>query len=118
MSHPHHLNSPFLTPLQGSTFNGWGVTAFDSLDTVLLGRLDEEFERVLHLVKKAKLTGKTGEYASPFEIVIRYLGGLMSVYTLSKKLILLGKAHELAHVFSPTFNTSSRFPYYAVNPVS
>ena len=46
--------------------------------------LDEELERVLRLVKKAKFTGKAGKYASSFEIVIRYLGGLMSAYTLSK----------------------------------
>ena len=68
-----------------------GRHCFDSLDTVLLVSLDEELERVLRLVKKAKFTGKTGKYASSFEIVIRYLGGLMSAYTLSKSLSSSGK---------------------------
>ena len=32
------------------SFNGWGVSAIDSLDTMLLMGAREEFDRALHLV--------------------------------------------------------------------
>jgi mannosyl-oligosaccharide alpha-1,2-mannosidase len=85
---------------------------------MLLMGLDEEFQRALELVKKTKFVPKTDEYAPFFETVIRYLGGLMSAYALSKEPILLDKADELARVLSPVFDTTSGFPYYAVNPIS
>jgi hypothetical protein len=34
-----------------ASFNGWGVTAFDSLDTMLLMGLSEEYEAALEIVK-------------------------------------------------------------------
>lgn len=110
-----------LLPLTNTTemkFNGWGVTAFDSLDTMLLLGFEEEFRRALDLVRVTKFERKTDEYAPFFETVIRYLGGLMSAYALSKEPILLEKADELARLLSPAFNTSTGFPYYAVNPIS
>ena len=85
---------------------------------MLLMGFDEEFERALELVKKTKFTRKPDEYAPFFETVIRYLGGLMSAYALSEDPILLEKADELARVLSPVFNTTTGFPYYAVNPIS
>lgn len=50
-----------------------------------------------------------------FETVIRYLGGLLSAYALSKDSILLDKADELATKLSPAFSTSSGFPHFAVD---
>jgi hypothetical protein len=85
---------------------------------MLLMGFDEEFKRALELVKKTKFVPKTDDYSPFFETVIRYLGGMMSAYALSGEPILLEKADELARVLSPVFNTSSGFPYYAVNPTS
>ena len=85
---------------------------------MLLMGLDDEFQRGLELVKKTNFTQKADEYVPFFETVIRYLGGLMSAYALSKEPILFEKADELARVLSPVFNTASGFPYYAVNPTS
>ena len=84
---------------------------------IILG-FDEEFKRALELVKTTKFERKMDEYAPFFETVIRYLGGLMSAYALSKEPILLEKADELARVLSPVFNSTTGFPYYAVNPIS
>jgi len=85
---------------------------------MLLMGFDEEFRRALDLVKITKFERKLDEYAPFFETVIRYLGGLMSAYALSNEPILLEKADELARLLSPAFNSSTGFPYYAVNPVS
>lgn len=37
-----------------TSFNGWGVSAFDSLDTMLLMGLEGEYQRALPLVEKAE----------------------------------------------------------------
>lgn len=39
-----------------NSFNGWGVTAFDSLDTMLLMDLKDEYMRALDIVKGADFT--------------------------------------------------------------
>ena len=85
---------------------------------MLLMGFDEEFKRALELVKTTRFTLEEGEYAPFFETVIRYLGGLISAYALSKEPILLEKADELARVLSPAFNTNVGFPYFEVNPIS
>lgn len=38
------------------SFNGWGVTAFDALDTMLMMDLKDEYQRALNIVRKADFT--------------------------------------------------------------
>jgi len=85
---------------------------------MLLMGFDEEFKRALKLVKETKFTLRADEYAPFFETVIRYLGGLMSAYALSKEPLLLEKADELARVLSPAFDSATGLPWYGVNPTS
>lgn len=40
------------------SLNGWGLTIVDSLDTMLLMGLDEEFERAMEFVKNIDYTQK------------------------------------------------------------
>ncbi|KAJ6607001.1 glycoside hydrolase [Mycena sp. CBHHK59/15] len=108
-----------LKPLSGESvnnFNGWGVSVFDSLDTMWIMGLYDLFEEGLEVVTKATFAVAPGEYAPFFETVIRYLGGLLSAYALSGEPILLQKADELGAMLLPAFNTPSGFPMYAVNP--
>lgn len=39
-----------------NSFNGWGVTAFDSLDTMLLMGLEEEYQQAMKTVGKANFS--------------------------------------------------------------
>jgi acyl carrier protein len=39
-----------------SSFNGWGLTAFDSLDTMLIMGLEDEYQKGLDVVKQANLS--------------------------------------------------------------
>lgn len=39
-----------------NSFNGWGVTAVDSLDTMLLMGFTDEFNRAVSLVKQMNFT--------------------------------------------------------------
>lgn len=80
--------------------------------------MDDEFSRALQVVEKATFSLKEETYAPFFETVIRYLGGLLSAYAMSKEPILLTKADELARLLSPIFGTPSGFPAFEVNTVS
>ncbi|KAL0955277.1 hypothetical protein HGRIS_004167 [Hohenbuehelia grisea] len=96
-------------------FNGWGVTLFDALDTMLLMGLKEEFKRALPVVERANFSMEPGKYAPFFETTIRYTGGLLSAHALSQESILLQRAEDLAAKLDPIFKTKSGFPLYAVN---
>ena len=57
-------------------------------------------------------------YAPFFETVIRYLGGLLSAYALSKDPILLTRADDLGIALLPAFHTPSGLPTFSVNTVN
>ncbi|KAK7024934.1 alpha-1,2-mannosidase [Favolaschia claudopus] len=100
-------------------FNGWGVTAVDSLDTMLLMKLDDEFSRALKQVSAINFAMRSDKFASFFETVIRYLGGLLSAYAISKDPVLLTRAEELADILDPAFNKyKGVFPVFSVNTTS
>ncbi|KAJ6538435.1 glycoside hydrolase [Mycena vulgaris] len=110
-----------LKPLSGggvNNFNGWGVSVFDSLDTMWIMGLYDLFEDGLEVVTNSTFFVAPADYAPFFETIIRYLGGLLSAYALSGESILLQKADELGASFLPAFNTPSGLPMYAVNPVN
>lgn len=39
-----------------TSFNGWGLTAFDSLDTMLIMGLEEEYQKGLGVVRQANFS--------------------------------------------------------------
>ncbi|KAG6333529.1 hypothetical protein ID866_5565 [Astraeus odoratus] len=107
-----------LNPVSNSTsdsFNGWGVTAVDSLDTMLLMGLKDEYERAFPMIMNNNFSLPTNTRVPFFETVIRYLGGLLSAYALTDDTRLRTKADELGAILSPAFNTSSGLPLFGVN---
>lgn len=59
---------------------------------------------------------KPDNFASFFETIIRYLGGSLSAYALSKDSTLLHLADRLGTVLLPAFNgTETGLPSYSVN---
>ncbi len=104
-----------LSPVTGGIkdpFNGWGATLVDTLDTLWIMGLKEEFEQAVNEVAKIKFTTSLRKDIPIFETVIRYLGGLISAYDLSsgKYAILLDKAVELAEILMGAFDTPNRMP--------
>ncbi|THH27799.1 hypothetical protein EUX98_g6396 [Antrodiella citrinella] len=95
-----------------NNFNGWGLTVVDSLDTMWMMDLQDEFQQALPFV--ANLTFDLDEAI----IVIRYVGGLLSAYALSNETILLDRAEDLAQKLLPAFNTSINLPAFSVNTVT
>lgn len=100
-----------------NNFNGWGLTTFDSLDTMLIMGLEDQYKRGLEIVKQANFSVSHEQFAPFFETVIRYLGGLLSAYALSPEdEVLLGRAVDLVEKLDPVFNSTSGLAYFSVNP--
>ena len=72
-----------------------GLTLIDSLDTMILMNLKEEFEEAKAWVK-GNLDFNINKDVNLFETTIRVLGGLLSTYHLSKENMFLEKATDLA----------------------
>ncbi|KAJ6592323.1 glycoside hydrolase family 47 protein [Mycena vulgaris] len=112
---PHDELTPLSTGFSDQ-FNGWGVTAVDSLDTMLLMKLDGEYSRALAQLSNESFLLPKETFAPFFETVIRYLGGFLSGYAISKDSVLLALAEDLAVKLDPVFNKyNGVFPVYGVN---
>lgn len=81
-----------------NTRNGWSATLVDSLDTLFVMGLKNEFEKGISNTLKIDFSkSQTSDDVSLFETTIRYLGGILSAYELSgsKHQGLLKQAQKL-----------------------
>lgn len=101
-------------------FCGWAATLVDSLDTLWIMGLQEDFEEAARAVDMIDFTTTPRSDIPVFETTIRYLGGLLAAYDVSggKYQNLLDKAVELAEVLMGAFDTPNRMPvlYYRWKP--
>ncbi|KAF5363149.1 hypothetical protein D9758_008360 [Tetrapyrgos nigripes] len=103
---------------QGSNLTeagGIGYTIIDSMDTMLIMGLDEDYKRARQWVE-TRLNFDRDALFSTFETTIRILGGLLSAYHLSgNDPLYLNLAVDLANRILPVFDTSSGLPQSKVN---
>ena len=101
-----------ITNTTADTFNGWGATLVDALDTMWIMGLETEFEDAVKQVGKIDFRTSTRKDIPLFETTIRYLGGLIGAYDISgaKYPVLLDKAVELADILMGAFDTPNRMP--------
>ncbi|KAL8692899.1 MAG: hypothetical protein Q9218_002157 [Villophora microphyllina] len=104
-----------LAPIRGghsTTFGGWGATLVDSLDTLWLMDLKEDYEEAVKAVEEIDFTTIQLEQLNVFETTIRYLGGFLGAYDLSggKHPVLLKKAKDLGELLYGAFDTPNRMP--------
>lgn len=104
-----------LKPVSGDfrdPYAGWCATLVDSLDTLWIMGLKDEFEEAVLAVKSIDFKTTLRVALPMFEVIIRYLGGLLGAYDVSgqKYDTLLSKAVELAEVLMPAFDTPNRLP--------
>ncbi|KAI8945535.1 glycosyl hydrolase family 47-domain-containing protein [Xylaria longipes] len=104
-------------------FCGWAATLVDSLDTLWIMGMEDEFKDALLEVEKIDFTISKRPEIPVFETTIRYLGGLIAAYDVSGGKsggydILLEKAIELAEILMGVFDTPNRMPmlYYNWKP--
>lgn len=109
-----------LSPVSGGyrdPFAGWAATLVDSLDTLCIMGLEEDFEQAVRAVGTIDFTTAQRPDIPVFEVTIRYLGGLLAAYDVSggTKKVLLDKAVELAEVLMGAFDTPNRMPVLFYN---
>jgi len=96
-----------------SSWGGFGVTLFDSLDTMIIMGLEEQYKKSRDWALAANFEKDWD--ASFFEFTIRYVGGLLSAFELTQDRDLLLKAKEMADRLLPAFNTPTGLPFSKVN---
>ncbi|KAJ9607201.1 hypothetical protein H2200_008273 [Cladophialophora chaetospira] len=104
-----------IAPVSGayrSSFGGWGATLVDTMDTLLIMGLTDDFDLCVEQVKRIDFTTNDQDTLNVFETTIRYLGGLLAAYDLSdgKYRILLDKARELGEMLYSAFDTPNHMP--------
>ncbi|KZZ86661.1 glycosyl hydrolase family 47 protein [Ascosphaera apis ARSEF 7405] len=102
-----------LRPLSGTAkngFGGWAATLVDNLDTLWILGMKDEFKEAVEAASTIDFTVTQEQTINVFETTIRYLGGLLSAYDLSKELVLLEKASELGDMLYAAFDTPNRMP--------
>lgn len=99
----------------GNMFGGLrGASIVDSLDTLYIMGLMEEYEEAKEWVQNNLDLNSNGE-ASLFEVNIRYVGGLLSAYYLTGAEIFKQKVLELGEKLLPAFNTPTGIPRGVIN---
>lgn len=108
----HAFGYDEILPASGGHANNWGgvgMTLVDSLDTLYVMGLREEFEQACQwVVKNLQINSESN--ISVFEYNIRVLGGLLGAYDVSGKRELLDKAKEVADVLKIAFLDDSPLP--------
>ncbi len=104
-----------LSPLDGGSvqsFGGWAATLVDTLDTLWMMGMKEEFEGAVNAAKDINFNSTSEETLNVFETTIRYLGGFLGAYDLTNGTypVLLQKATEVADLLYCAFDTPNRMP--------
>ncbi|KIK71607.1 glycoside hydrolase family 47 protein [Collybiopsis luxurians FD-317 M1] len=94
---------------------GIGYTVIDSIDTMLIMGLEQDYARARKWVE-TKLSFDQNANFNTFETTIRVLGGLLSAYELSgHDKLYLDRAVDLANRILPAFDTESGLPLPNIN---
>ncbi|KAI9066522.1 glycoside hydrolase family 47 protein [Trametes sanguinea] len=93
---------------------GIGYTVVDSIDTMLIMGLHDEYARAREWVATKMSFDQDAEF-NTFETTIRVLGGLLSAYALTEDAMYLEKAKDLADRILPAFDTPSGLPLSHIN---
>ncbi|KAK7431514.1 hypothetical protein QQZ08_002005 [Neonectria magnoliae] len=115
-----------LSPLSNQfrdPFCGWAATLVDSLDTLWIAGMKDQFDEAAKAAGGIDFTFTPKNDIPVFETTIRYLGGLLAAYDVSggpdgDYEILLTKAVELGEILMGIFDTPNRMPilFYVWRP--
>lgn len=104
-----------VTPVESgfvNSFSGWAATLVDSLDTLWMIGLKDEFEEAVKALDEINFSTTESESINVFETTIRYLGGFLGAYDISHQQYpkLLEKATEVGNLLYGAFDTPNRMP--------
>ncbi|VDL94807.1 unnamed protein product [Schistocephalus solidus] len=90
-----------------------GATIVDSIDTLYIMGLDEEYNAAKKWIEESLNFDNT--QVSVFEFTIRFVGGLLKFSALSFYTMFLEKAEELVKAMLPAFATPTGIPRSLIN---
>lgn len=90
------------------------IAPIDAYSTLKVMGFDAEAARIEAFVV-TKLSFQKDDFVKVFEVNIRILGGLLSIYEMSGDKAVLAKAKEFAERLLPAFRTPTGLPYKFVN---
>ncbi|TVY30778.1 Endoplasmic reticulum mannosyl-oligosaccharide 1,2-alpha-mannosidase [Lachnellula hyalina] len=104
-----------VAPISGQsrdTFGGWAASLVDTLDTLWIMGMKDEFELAVHAVEAIDFSTTMEKDINIFETTIRYLGGFLAAYDVSggQYPVLLAKAVEVGELVMSCFDTPNRMP--------
>jgi mannosyl-oligosaccharide alpha-1,2-mannosidase len=110
------------------SFNGWGLTIYDSLSTMAVMNLTSHLSHATAYVSEQLARNTTHPFVVKpdaenkqvpfFETTIRYLGSLLSAYALTKEPGLLAAADKLGTTLLPVFDTPSGLPRWGIDTIT
>ncbi len=107
-----------LLPLSKSGLNWYdhslNISPIDAFSTLVVTGLTEDADRVVEYVADS-ISFDLDFNAKVFEVNIRVLGGLVSMYQLSGDERILQKAVDFGNRLLPAFRSPTGIPYYWVN---
>ena len=94
------------------TFGGWAATLVDSLDSLWIMGMKEDFELAVSACQQIDFSTTDTKDVNVFETTIRYMGGFLAAYDISggKHAVLLLKAVEVGELLMSCFDTPNRMP--------
>jgi mannosyl-oligosaccharide alpha-1,2-mannosidase len=111
----HDEVTPIHTQIRNS-FGGWSASLVDSLDTLWIMGMKDEFAKAVDAAMDINLGSSSLDNINVFETTIRHLGGFLSAYDLSGDARLLEKATEFGEMLLKAFDTPNRMPITRWDP--
>ncbi len=93
------------------TFGGMGTTIVESLSTLYVMNLTEQYEKAREWVRTSLDFDKVTNFVSVHETTTRILGGLISAFQLTGDHIFMQKAEDLGERLKEAFESVNGIPY-------
>ena len=91
-----------------------GATIVDAMSTLYIMGLSDEFNQGKEWIKNDLNFNQSKYGFSVFETNIRYIGGLLSLFSITGEAVFRDKAYDIANKLLPAFDTPTGIPNSAV----
>ena len=93
------------------TFGGMGATIVESISTLYIMNLQDQYEKAKEWVRTSLDFDKITDFVSVHETTTRILGGLISAFQLSGDHLFMQKAEDLGERLKEAFGSVNGIPY-------
>ncbi|KAL5106212.1 Mannosyl-oligosaccharide 12-alpha-mannosidase IB [Taenia crassiceps] len=87
-----------------------GATIVDSIDTLYIMGLEEEYKQAASWIRDRLDFSNAPTEVSVFEITIRFVGGLLSIYSMTRDQVFLDRSVSILNNLLPAFDEKTGLP--------